>query len=52
MVVLQETAQTLTTGDAVVGGRLTTNRDNQHVAETLMIPFFVIMRHELANRSP
>ena len=49
MVVRQETAQTLTTGDAVVDWRLTAKRENQHVAQTLMMPFFVIMRHELAN---
>jgi hypothetical protein len=55
MVVLQETAQTLPTGDAVAFWRLSgdgDNRENQHIAQPLMIAFFVIMRHELANRSP
>jgi len=28
------------------------NWEYQHVAEPLMIPFFVIMGNELANRSP
>jgi len=51
MVVLQQTAQTLPTSDAGVDRRLTANRENQHVRQTLMISFFVIMRDELANGS-
>jgi len=51
MVVLQETAEALTAGDAVVDWRLNANREDQHVAQPLVIAFFVIMRHELANRS-
>ena len=51
MVVLQQPTQTLPTGDAHGDWRLIASREDQHVAEPLMIPFFVIMRHELANRS-
>ena len=32
--------------------RLTANRENQHIAQPLVIGFLVIVRHELANRSP
>src|SRR5262249_14811655 len=52
IVVLQQTTQTLSTGDAVVGPHLIAGWDNQHVAQPLMIPFFVIMRHEFVNGSP
>ena len=52
MVVLQQTTQTLPTGDALADWRLiASRREDQYVPEPLMIPFFVIMRHELANRS-
>ena len=43
--------QTFTASDVVLAWRLIVNREDQHVAQPLMIPFFVIMRDELANRS-
>ena len=52
MVVLQQTTQPLPTGDAVVEWHLIASWENQHVAQPLMVLFFVIMRHELANGSP
>src|SRR5262249_21842398 len=52
MVVLQQTTQALPAGDAVVEWHLIVSWDNQHVAQPLMVPFFVIMCHELANGSP
>src|SRR5262249_29392922 len=51
MVVLQETAQTLTADEAVAPSRLSAKREKQHVAQALMVPLLVIMRHELANCS-
>jgi hypothetical protein len=52
MVVLQQTTESLPTGDAAVNWRLIASREKQHIADPLVIPFFVIMRHELSNGSP
>jgi hypothetical protein len=49
MIVLQQTAQTLATNDGVVAWRLNARREDQHVAQALMVPLVVIVRHELAN---
>jgi len=51
VVVLQHAAQTLTAGDAVGAFRVNAGRENQHVAQALMIALMVIMGYELADRS-
>ena len=51
VVVLQETAQMLSAGDAVVASRLNASREDQDVAQALMIALMVIMRDELGDRS-
>jgi hypothetical protein len=46
-----QTTQALPADDALVDWRVIASRQDQYVAEPLMIPFFMIVRHELANRS-
>jgi hypothetical protein len=42
VVILQEAAQTLSADDAVVASRLNASREDQHVAQALMIALMVI----------
>jgi hypothetical protein len=51
VVILQEAAQTLSADDAVVASGLKASREDQYVAQALMIALKVIMRDELGDRS-
>ena len=51
VVVLQEAAQALAADDALAVSRVNRFGEQQHVAQALMVPFMVIMRDELADRS-
>jgi hypothetical protein len=50
MIVLQQTAETLTADDAPIASRLKARREDQDVTQSLMVPLRVIVRDELANR--
>src|SRR3954470_6880320 len=46
VVVLQQTTQSFTTGDLVADCRLIATWEDQHVTQSLVISFFVVMCHD------
>ena len=49
VIVLQQTAEPLTTGDALVAGRWSHNGEDQPVAQPLVVALDVIMLDELTD---
>jgi hypothetical protein len=51
MVEVEHAAKTLTATNASVIGNISRTRSDQPVAQSLMVPFFVIMLYELRHRT-